>query len=183
SNSGRSPVTGYNVYRRDPSGLVRRLATAVTLLSYPDTSVTAGQTYSYWVTALNSYGEGVAFERALGDGSRSGSARPAHAYRDRSQDRPPHHRLDRSFGHRRFCHRGLPHLPPHGARERDAPHVRRRQGQVLQRHERCRRDDVLLSGGGGELVRRGSAVERAQCHCPTPALRPVPGDLRVVVAH
>jgi len=57
-NASSSVVTGYYVYRSTNGGPFARLnSTEDTGLSYTDSSVTAGQTYSYAVTAVNGGGE------------------------------------------------------------------------------------------------------------------------------
>lgn len=57
--ASQSQVTGYNIYRGTISGgpYTRLNATEDTSLSYTDSSVSAGQTYYYVVTAVNSSGE------------------------------------------------------------------------------------------------------------------------------
>ena len=59
SNNGGSTLTGYNVYRGTASGSESLLAQGVTGTSYPDSSVTNGTTYYYYVTAVNGSGEGA----------------------------------------------------------------------------------------------------------------------------
>lgn len=57
ANDGGSAITGFNVYRATGSGSFHYLTT-VTSTSYLDADLTTGQTYSYKVSAVNSYGEG-----------------------------------------------------------------------------------------------------------------------------
>ena len=56
ASDGGSTITGYKIYRGTTSGSESYL-TQVTGLSYNDTSVTNGNTYYYYVTAVNSVGE------------------------------------------------------------------------------------------------------------------------------
>ncbi len=58
NSNGGANITGYNIYRGTSSG-GESLLTSVsgTTLAYNDTSVTNGQTYYYYVTAVNSVGE------------------------------------------------------------------------------------------------------------------------------
>jgi len=58
ASSGSSSVTGYKVYRGTTSGGETLLATLGNVLSYADSAVSAGQTYFYQVSAVNSAGEG-----------------------------------------------------------------------------------------------------------------------------
>jgi len=57
-NASTSQVIGYRVYRSETSGgsFVALNGTAVTALAYTDTTVSAGTTYYYVVTAVNSSG-------------------------------------------------------------------------------------------------------------------------------
>src|ERR1700730_9844285 len=54
-NASTSPVIGYNVYRAPaPGGPYTKLnSTPIATLNYEDTSVEAGHTYSYKVTAVD----------------------------------------------------------------------------------------------------------------------------------
>lgn len=53
----KSPVAGYNVYRASASGKVVRLTNGiVTETTYTDHTVDGGQTYSYYVTSVDSKG-------------------------------------------------------------------------------------------------------------------------------
>ena len=54
-NASTSPVIGYNVYRAPaPGGPYTKLnSTPIATLKYEDTSVEAGHTYSYKVTAVD----------------------------------------------------------------------------------------------------------------------------------
>ena len=56
--NGVSGATSYEVWRNtaNNSGSASRIAASVSGTSYDDTGVTAGQTYYYWVKAVNSYG-------------------------------------------------------------------------------------------------------------------------------
>ncbi|MEM0448279.1 MAG: fibronectin type III domain-containing protein [Methanomassiliicoccales archaeon] len=59
SYDGGSPITGYQVYRRQGSGTPTLLATlGPDVLTYEDTTATAGITYTYWVVATNANGAG-----------------------------------------------------------------------------------------------------------------------------
>jgi fibronectin type 3 domain-containing protein len=61
ASNGNSPVTGYVLYRGTASGAETQLAALpASALSYSDTSITAGTTYFYVVTATNAIGEGSA---------------------------------------------------------------------------------------------------------------------------
>jgi len=51
-----SPVVGYNVYRRGPSGLIRLNFAPVPGTSYADGTVQPGQTYFYVIKAVNANG-------------------------------------------------------------------------------------------------------------------------------
>lgn len=55
--SGAPPVTGYNVYRGVTSGGETILSSAGLGVTYTDSTVVAGTTYFYQVTAVNSAGE------------------------------------------------------------------------------------------------------------------------------
>ena len=58
SSNGGASITNYKIYRGTSSGGESYLAeVSGTTLSYNDTSVTNGQTYYYYVTAVNSAGE------------------------------------------------------------------------------------------------------------------------------
>ncbi|AGB04610.1 putative protease [Aciduliprofundum sp. MAR08-339] len=59
SNNGGAAITEYKIYRGTSSGGESYL-TETSSLSYNDTSVTNGQTYYYYVTAVNSAGESPA---------------------------------------------------------------------------------------------------------------------------
>jgi ABC-type amino acid transport substrate-binding protein len=58
SSNGGSNITGYNVYRAIGAGPSTYLTT-VTSTTYLDSSLTSGQAYSYKVSAVNSFGEGL----------------------------------------------------------------------------------------------------------------------------
>jgi hypothetical protein len=59
ANNGNSPITGYTVYRGTDVGAETPYQNlSATTLSYPDTVITAGTTYYYYVTATNAFGEG-----------------------------------------------------------------------------------------------------------------------------
>ena len=58
-DTGGSPVTNYSVYRGTSPGGETWLATVGNLLQYTDISVANGQTYYYFVTAINAVGEGA----------------------------------------------------------------------------------------------------------------------------
>ena len=55
---GGSAITNYTIYRGTSSGSETLLANVGNVLNYNDTSVTNGQTYYYYVTAVNGVGEG-----------------------------------------------------------------------------------------------------------------------------
>ncbi len=57
SSNGDASITNYNVYRGTSSGTETLLTTVGNTTSYTDTTVTAGQTYFYKVTAVNFVGE------------------------------------------------------------------------------------------------------------------------------
>ena len=57
SYTGDSPIIGYKIYRGDQSGKEVYIGTT-TDTHYKDTSVESGHTYYYYVTAVNSNGEG-----------------------------------------------------------------------------------------------------------------------------
>ena len=59
--NGGSPITGYNVYRKTAgTGYALLASVGGGTTSYSDTQVTAGQTYTYKLTAVNANGEGPA---------------------------------------------------------------------------------------------------------------------------
>ena len=55
---GGSPISNYRIYRRDSSCQFAFLVGVGNVLTYLDMDVTAGQTYYYYVTAVNGVGEG-----------------------------------------------------------------------------------------------------------------------------
>ena len=57
-SDGGSPITNYKVYRGTSSGGESFLVELGDVLSYADSGLTNGQTYYYYVTAVNSVGEG-----------------------------------------------------------------------------------------------------------------------------
>jgi fibronectin type 3 domain-containing protein len=59
SGTGSTAITGYNVYRGTATGGEGStpLVTAITVLTYTDTTVAAGSTYFYQVTGVNCVGE------------------------------------------------------------------------------------------------------------------------------
>lgn len=59
TNNGGSSITNYNVYRGTSSGSETLLAQVGNDNSYTDGTVTAGQTYFYTVTSVNSAGESI----------------------------------------------------------------------------------------------------------------------------
>jgi hypothetical protein len=60
-NDGGSPITGYNVYRKTASTSYALLATVgAASTSYSDSQLTAGETYTYKLSAVNANGEGPA---------------------------------------------------------------------------------------------------------------------------
>jgi CARDB/Fibronectin type III domain/BNR repeat-like domain len=60
-NDGGSPITTYRIYRKTGSSSYSLLATVgAGSTSYSDTQLTAGQTYTYKVSAVNANGEGPA---------------------------------------------------------------------------------------------------------------------------
>ncbi len=66
-NPGGSPIEEYWIYRGTVSGAETyydHCSTGTGFLAYSDYNVTAGMTYYYFVTAVNSYGEGPASELA-----------------------------------------------------------------------------------------------------------------------
>src|SRR5437773_7235764 len=66
SAGGGSAITNYKVYRGTIAGQLSLLATLPNVLSYTDSAVTDGQTYSYKVTAVNAVGEGPRSNEASG---------------------------------------------------------------------------------------------------------------------
>ena len=59
ANTGGSSVTGYNIYRSTSSGAETLLTTVSnTTTTYHDTATTTNVTYFYYVTAVNSLGQG-----------------------------------------------------------------------------------------------------------------------------
>jgi fibronectin type III domain protein len=51
-----SPIVGYNVYRRGPSGVVKLNAEPITATTYVDRTVQPGQTYFYVTKAVSARG-------------------------------------------------------------------------------------------------------------------------------
>ena len=51
-----SSVVGYNIYRHDPSGVVKLNPVPITGTSYVDHTVQSGQTYFYVIKAVNARG-------------------------------------------------------------------------------------------------------------------------------
>jgi fibronectin type 3 domain-containing protein len=51
-----STVTGYNIYRSQPDGTYKPIASGVTAPSYVDHNVSDGATYRYFVTAVDAAG-------------------------------------------------------------------------------------------------------------------------------
>ena len=62
---GQSPITNYRIYRKTNDGNWVPIATIGNVLSYNDTNLTVGDTYSYKVTALNAIGESVFSDEIL----------------------------------------------------------------------------------------------------------------------
>ncbi len=58
ASDGGSAITGYRIYRGNPSGSETFLASTGVVLSYTDTTVSKDVTYYYQVSAVNSVGEG-----------------------------------------------------------------------------------------------------------------------------
>ncbi len=58
ASNGGSPVTHYEVYRANGSGILSFLAETGNVLAHTDSSVTNGDTYRYDVAAVNAAGEG-----------------------------------------------------------------------------------------------------------------------------
>lgn len=58
-SGGMNQVCTYNVLRGASSGTETPLASGITTLSYTDTTVTAGSTYYYEVSATNGIGTGA----------------------------------------------------------------------------------------------------------------------------
>jgi chitinase len=58
ASNGGAAITGFEIYRSDGNGTRPLLAGVGLVDSYQDTAVTPGTTYSYWVSAVNSVGEG-----------------------------------------------------------------------------------------------------------------------------
>src|SRR5437870_6288979 len=56
SSDGGSPITNFKIYQGTASGGESLLATVGAVFSYPDSSVTNGVTYYYYVTAVNGIG-------------------------------------------------------------------------------------------------------------------------------
>jgi fibronectin type 3 domain-containing protein len=50
-------LAGYEIYRSQAGGPFKKLATGVTSPTYTDTQVKSGETYYYYVTAINPAGE------------------------------------------------------------------------------------------------------------------------------
>jgi len=58
--NGGSAITGYKIYRSSGGGSASQIGTTgASTLTYQDTQVTAGTTYSYYVVAVNSVGSGA----------------------------------------------------------------------------------------------------------------------------
>ena len=57
SGTGSTAVTGNNIYRGSAAGAETLLTSVGPVLTYTDTTVTAGSTYFYQVTAINCGGE------------------------------------------------------------------------------------------------------------------------------
>jgi parallel beta-helix repeat protein len=57
-SDGGSPITNYRIYRGTTSGGETYLTEISNLLDFTDTGLVNGQTYYYWVTAVNAVGEG-----------------------------------------------------------------------------------------------------------------------------
>jgi Fibronectin type III domain len=76
-NDGGSPIQGYNIYRGTSSGGESALVTNVQSNSYSDTTVTAGTTYYYEVTAVNGVGEGPASNEVSAMPTGSGATAPS----------------------------------------------------------------------------------------------------------
>jgi hypothetical protein len=65
ASDGGAAVTSYQVWRGTASGIEALVATLGNVLSYPDLSVTNGQTYYYQVAAANSAGSGLMSNEAV----------------------------------------------------------------------------------------------------------------------
>jgi hypothetical protein len=63
-SDGGSPIANCRIYRSETSGLESFLVQVGNVLSYSDTSVTSGATYSYKVSARNAVGEGPLSDEA-----------------------------------------------------------------------------------------------------------------------
>lgn len=75
ANNGGSAITGYKIYRSSGGGSASQIGTTgANTLTYQDTQVTAGTTYSYYVVAMNSAGSGTqsASKSATPESSSSG---------------------------------------------------------------------------------------------------------------
>ncbi|MFQ6060222.1 MAG: fibronectin type III domain-containing protein [Thermoplasmata archaeon] len=59
ASDGGSEITNYRIYRGNASGDEVLLTTLGNVLTYTDTNVRNGQTYYYWVSAVNVVGEGA----------------------------------------------------------------------------------------------------------------------------
>lgn len=64
ASNGGSAITGYRIYRGTASGAETFLTSVGNVTSFKDTSTTRGQTYFYFVTAVNAVGEGPASNEA-----------------------------------------------------------------------------------------------------------------------
>jgi hypothetical protein len=64
TSDGGSPITGYNIYRGTASGNETLLTSVGNVTSFKDTSTRRGQTYYYFITAVNAAGEGPASNEA-----------------------------------------------------------------------------------------------------------------------
>ncbi len=122
-SDGGSPITNYKVYRGTSQNGESFLTELGDVLSYSDTGLNNGQTYYYYVTAVNSIGD-------------SGPSNEASA----TPNAPA-----TPFVRRRSADHELQGLPWHVPRRGDAP---RRCGARLglHGHERQQRADVLLPG-------------------------------------
>jgi len=59
ASNGGAAIAGYRIYRGTASGGESLLTTVGNVTTYKDAGVTSGQTYYYYVTAVNSAGEGA----------------------------------------------------------------------------------------------------------------------------
>jgi titin len=58
TSNGGSPITGYRLYRRTPSGSFGLVASLGNVTGYKDTTTSRGAIYYYAVSAVNVVGEG-----------------------------------------------------------------------------------------------------------------------------